>query len=764
MENRTRLSNALLGNRVPELLADGYEVVTDRVGNPRIRMGDAAIVACIRDRSGRRVALRIVSEFGEGQFWQRHYHSIQDDLPASARLYFPRSIAPILGGITLVGRKMPAVLMEWIDGPTLFDAIDRAAHGGHPHVLEAIGAALRDLSIGLRDSRVTHGDLTPDNLILRPSGDLVCVDLDTLEWPGARKRLHDVQSHSYRHPRKSGTPAHQDAYAILIMFVSTILLSDSPQLRPEFGQPAGEPNGALLFNVWDLRDPESSAAIISMRTQLGTRGRALLKLLVQAARSEAFRAQQFLDEAFDIAALPNAGPAVPTMSPFETAIEPLATDPDEFDVAAAVHRLRELYGQPSAPPTVPGRNYAASWPETAPARTLPPVIEDPMWGEAEPIPTPRVEVVKRPLERLLRRQTPDLSKVLELEAEAARGIDRDIAQLAQTQDDVAVLALAEDAETRQLVLEEVTRRRIRKAQDRQRIRARLDEALTTNDRRDLADLAVSGELALLGDTSRTSLVQVLQALEWPTLLRALETDDDTLIMLWFDEDLFEDERSLPHAMRMRIDLARTRLTWMADVRAALRDRNAEAMELLISNEPMQGRQQLAESERRRVRQLIDGRRALAELDRSIRSGNMERVIAALGMVEATEAIIEDPALWKAVRRIVERTNLIQLAIGAASQSPPDDRALAQIVPQLRQQGIAHDPALRADYSIDRLEAMIIRGAAMRRIRYGIRQNDDRAIRLAAFPDTTGALQLLLPEERQRVELARQQKRVKRVDV
>ena len=117
-----------------------------------------------------------------------------------------------------------------------------------------------------------------------------------------------------------------------------------------------------------------------------------------------------------------------------------------------------------------------------------------------------------------------------------------------------------------------------------------------------------------------------------------------------------------------------------------------------------------------------------------------------------------------MRRIIERADLVKAAIDAADKEPPDDRALAAILPRIKEQGIAHDPALRGDYSLDRLEAIILRGAAVRRIRRGIDHNDDRAIRLAAFPDTTGALSLLTPEERQRVEVARARKRVKRIDV
>ena len=763
MESRSRLSNALLANRVPELHVGGYESVHDRDGDALIRAGSSAMVACLEDSTGARFALRVANEFGSGIFWERHYRSMEETLPHSARNYFPRQITPMQGGITLVGRKMPSVMMEWIEGPTLFQAIDRAAARGNQHVLDAISAALRDLSIGLRDSRITHGDLSPDNIMLRSNGDVVCVDLDTLEWPGARKRVHDVEEHAYRHPRRSGTPAHQDAFSLLVMFVSTMLLHDAPDLRQKFGQHSDEPNGALLFGVWDLRDVRNSEVMIAVRQRVSERGRALLGLLQQACEAEAFRAQQLLDDAFDIANLPVlAEPGVPAMPSILTSAQP-EPKPEDLDIAAAVHKLRQLYGQ-SAPEQNRGpQGYADTWPEPkSPAEESRPPFT-PLW-DGEPEPHAPAEVVKRPLERLTRRPLRDTSKILDDEARAAREVDREIVALARNHDDARILELQADAVSRNLVLDESTRRLIRLAQDRAQVRTRLEKALAINDRRELADLAVSGELALLGDTTRESLVKVLQALEWPSLLRALETDDDTLIMLWFDKEVFEDERSLPHAMRARIQLAQQRLKWLDDVREQLRLRNAEALEPLVTNEPEGGRQRLGSSERARVRELIDRRRALGELERSIRSGNTPRVVSALAVVEKTGAVIEDPILWRSVRRIVERADLVKAAIDAAAKNPPDDRSLAALVPLLKEHGIAHDPALRGEYSLDRLEAIIIRGAAVRRIRRGIDHDDDRAIRLAAFPDSTGALSLLTPAERERVEIARARKRVKRIDV
>lgn len=759
MESRSRLSNALQANRVPELESLGLIAVPYSTGKIEIVSGSVANVACVEDDKHRRFAVRVANEVGNGVFWQRHYGSMEDGIPRSARKYFPERIQPLNGGITIVGRKMPTVLMEWIEGPTLLAAVNRAIALRNDQVLEALAGSLHDLSIGLRDSRVTHGDLNPQNLMLRTSGDIVCVDLDTLEWPGVRKRIHDVPEHAYRHPRRSGTPAHQDAFAILVMYCSIIIMRETHDVVLAASQDTGDVVVPLLFNTWDLQDPQSSETFALVRENTSPVGRMLLNVLERACSAEAFRAQELLDEAFDGAT--ESGSTSFSSGSGESAWEMPDMHPEEIDISAAVARLRDLYGTSSSDQTRPAFDFADTWPEPTSTPIDRSANRAPMWQIDIPEPTV-TEVLRRPVERIARRSDRQLAQVLEDEARAANELDRKIARAGQEKDDELVLSLARAAMAENLVLEESSRRIIRQSQQRTEIRDRLTHALETNSRRDLADLAVSGELALLGDTTRDSLVKVLQALEWPSLLNALETDDDTLIMLWFDAEVFEDVRSLPTAMRIRVDLARTRLQWLEDVHNRLEDRDAEALELLVTNEPAGGRQRLSPSQRRRVGEFIDRRRSLAELERSLKSGNMQRVVSALSVVEHTGAVIEDPQVWAEVQKIVVRSQIVQSAISAAQKQPPDDRALAAIVPQMKEMGVSHDPALRGDFSIEKLEAMIIRGAAIRRIRRGIEQNDDRAIRLASSPDTTGALKLLTAAERERVEIARSRKRVRRL--
>src|SRR5690606_21057180 len=127
--------------------------------------------------------------------------------------------------------------------------------------------------------------------------------------------------------------------------------------------------------------------------------------------------------------------------------------------------------------------------------------------------------------------------------------------------------------------------------------------------------------------------------------------------------------------------------------------------------------------------------------------------------ERVGARIENPATWAAVQTVLERATLIEQIIDAADADPPDDRQLAHLLPVAKTMGIARDLALQGEYALERLEAAVLRGAAVRRIRAAIAADDDQAIRQAAWPDVTGAVDMLMDEERERLEQARARRQV-----
>src|ERR671916_3130916 len=113
----------------------------------------------------------------------------------------------------------------------------------------------------------------------------------------------------------------------------------------------------------------------------------------------------------------------------------------------------------------------------------------------------------------------------------------------------------------------------------------LREAINRGDYYGLAGLACSGSLDCLGRLEPAQARAVERALAWAALERALVSDDDVAIAAAVDPELWREEGSLPPAARQRLDLARSRIRWAEDIRAALRRRDGVALRRLRENPP-----------------------------------------------------------------------------------------------------------------------------------------------------------------------------------
>ncbi len=76
-------------------------------------------------------------------------------------------------------RRTPYVVMEQVEGKSLESHLERCPMPADE--VAQIGAAIADAIHSLHKQGATHCDLKPDNLILRPSGEVVLIDFG-LAW------------------------------------------------------------------------------------------------------------------------------------------------------------------------------------------------------------------------------------------------------------------------------------------------------------------------------------------------------------------------------------------------------------------------------------------------------------------------------------------------------------------------------------------------------------------------------------------------------
>lgn len=747
-------TNAL--NRHEVSATEGERVNTGPGGEPMLIVGRDALVASVRRADGSHAALRVPLDARSGGDWVARYTALEQVRTSSklgARL--PAHIAVkrealVTGPSSEADHTLPAVSMEWIEGPTLLEAVDRACEARNTGIVGAISRAFLDAVNDARAAGFVHGDLAADNLMIRPTGQLAFIDLDGATWREAPFGVAGRGTPGYRHPAGNGRQAaSRDEFATLVIVASLRVLAERPDLRGRFGDPPSVNGGALLFSAWDLADPANSRLFAALRSAVSTATGRLVAALAAACGGNPD------DVSAHTGDIPGLSPFPPLQSRqrWETTwARPQYTDAVD-DVLPSV---RERVGSESRHPT--GEETAVS---PAPVAADPGLVGQPQFDGNLAVWRDRLQrAIDQHDDLTVARLWPSLKDDPEVQTMAgavaeivAGGYDRRIAQEAKRGRDDLVQRLADEAKGHAVALSSESRKHARDARERLATRRALAEALQRNEQQALADLAISGRLADLGEADRESVRRVLRALEWPHVQQAIETDDDRLILDAYDEELFGQPDALEPEARERIELARQRSAWSQHVRLSLKRRDAGQLAQAFAKPPPGAEARLSAGDRKRAFRLIERERAIAELHAAIQERDEPKIIAALGLVERVGARIGDRVEWAAVKRVVDRVSLIHDLRDAAEAEPMDYGRVAQLLPAIRALGLEGDPRLTGDLDPRRLAHELVRNAHLRRLRIALRRDDDVAIAVAALPDPHDAYGLLKDAEKERVDLA-----------
>ena len=751
-----------------------------RLGGGLIRMNDAgrplravgrnAVVYELRTPSGRILVLRCFQrpDAHRDRALAQRYEALRGD-PHLGHLRaaggaLPRDIQWIAEGVAFTGpdlRQMtaPLVAMERVPGRTLIQTVDRLCREGQVEPLALLADVWLATATMLEEADFVHGDLAPDNLIVRPDGSIALVDLDTATWPSFAQTTAPAASNpAYAHPHGAPLdPAKRDRFPALILWASLRILARHADLRERWGDRPDQNGAALLWSRDDLKRPSRSALFAAL----------------DALPSQAE------DEVLD-----------PLLEVIRRAIR---FSPDETPPLAEIAERLEGMGFPRTAATS-GRSRSGSgrrgWAplEMPPAHRKPVVESDEIDGVWENFPGfsrvkrderyPDASYTTTLSERERRRAAArelgaaiaarDTATALEL-WETSRTVPetatyaaavhllvaRDAAAVIERamrrKDDDGLVAAVAEAERAGVAPSSEARTAVRAARQRIAARMALREAMGRGDYYGLASLACSGSLDCLGRLEPAQARAVERALAWAALERALVSDDDVAIAAAVDPELWREEGSLPPAARQRLDLARSRIRWVEEVRAALRRRDGIALRHLLEHSPPDAEIHLTDIESRRIKRASTREAAVSRLERALREGPDREVVAALAEFEAAGAPFPEVLDWTAVRGVVDRISLAEALRAAASANPPDTGQLARLLPAARaalgDRGMPGEPDWAA------LEESVLCAAHLARLREAIAAEDDARIAFAAVPDPFGARRLLTPEESERVDAA-----------
>lgn len=186
---------------------------------------------------------------------ERRYQAIALRLKQLASPYFlPFDFIP--NGILIDGNLYPIVKMEWAQGTTLAEFLER--NHGNAAALTKLRQALAALSAYLEAQQIAHGDIQPENLMVNADGSSVqLIDYDGMFVEALRgSAATELGQANFQHPKRTASNFNEqlDRFSFITLDVALQALAVSPGLWKASNS---EPS-AIVFRRNDFLDPGTS--------------------------------------------------------------------------------------------------------------------------------------------------------------------------------------------------------------------------------------------------------------------------------------------------------------------------------------------------------------------------------------------------------------------------------------------------------------------------------------------------------------------------
>ncbi len=206
--------------------------------------------------------------------------------------------------------------------------------------------------------------------------------------------------------------------------------------------------------------------------------------------------------------------------------------------------------------------------------------------------------------------------------------------LRETEDVLATIAEVASLERSTETGRSKGRPHLRAEYRREQVARDLRNALATNDRAVLVRLAMSGDIAELGDSDRADLLTVLRALSYDQIARAIDGDQDSSIIAAIDPEIFPSDADIDEAFRRRVQLAREREAWMTHVITAVQQEDPDRCVELLTDAPEGGPDRLPSGIGQRARRLADIGALAADVKRGVAQQDLNAVVGPMSRLSA----------------------------------------------------------------------------------------------------------------------------------
>ena len=254
---------------------DNFEVlnylmpVLGEDGQPVMTSGNFAVVFKMKDiETGKFYALKCFTKEQEGR--GEAYHQIAEELKKveSSYLISIRYLDKELFVDTeqTSETEFPVLLMDWVEGITLDKYLRENLK--KKKTLEKFLSNYYQLTKWLIAQPFAHGDLKPDNILVKKDGNLVLVDYDGMYVPAmSGQKSREMGSPDFFHPQRNEDTfdEHIDDFSILSILLSLCVFFVKPSFWGKYGA-----EDRLLFSKNDYVDICKSNAFRSIPSIIET--------------------------------------------------------------------------------------------------------------------------------------------------------------------------------------------------------------------------------------------------------------------------------------------------------------------------------------------------------------------------------------------------------------------------------------------------------------------------------------------------------------
>ena len=256
--------------------------VLDKYGEPYRSSGAFAVVFKTNDeQTGKCYALKCFTEEQEGR--AEAYRKIAEELEFVDSPYIT-SVKYIEKELFVDSNcedeEFPVLLMDWIEGETMETYI--ADNYTDNYAMSMLCYRFCKMAAWLRSQSFAHGDIKPDNIMVRPDGTLTLVDYDGMFVPAMKgQKSPTIGTKDFSHPLRTIDDFDEtiDDFALASIALSLKAISLNPSLLDQYGA-----SDRLLFSAADYLDLSKSNTFTALQGLLADEeARTLMSMFLLAS-------------------------------------------------------------------------------------------------------------------------------------------------------------------------------------------------------------------------------------------------------------------------------------------------------------------------------------------------------------------------------------------------------------------------------------------------------------------------------------------------